>query len=153
MRITGFIYKGFTLIELITVILILGILAAIAAPKFINLTGQARVAALNGLRASVSSAATLANAVSVAQSLGSSTSVTVEGTAVTMAANYPSGAAGGIDVAVRFDTAAYATTSAASPQTFVVKTAPTTAGCSFTYTSATASSVPPVISVATTTGC
>ncbi|MGL4893853.1 MAG: type II secretion system protein, partial [Shewanella sp.] len=41
--------QGFTLIELVVVIIILGILAVTAAPKFINLQGDARVSALNGL--------------------------------------------------------------------------------------------------------
>ncbi|AQS40416.1 prepilin-type N-terminal cleavage/methylation domain-containing protein [Shewanella psychrophila] len=42
--------KGFTLIELVVVIIILGILAVTAAPKFINLQGDARESTLNGFR-------------------------------------------------------------------------------------------------------
>ncbi|TRX52804.1 type II secretion system protein [Thalassomonas sp. M1454] len=54
--------KGFTLIELVIVIVILGILAATAAPKFIDLTGDARGAVIEGVEGSVNSAADIAHA-------------------------------------------------------------------------------------------
>ncbi|MEC6832672.1 prepilin-type N-terminal cleavage/methylation domain-containing protein [Photobacterium toruni] len=49
--------QGFTLIELVVVIVILGILAVTAAPKFMNLQGDARNASLQGLKGAIQGAA------------------------------------------------------------------------------------------------
>lgn len=49
--------SGFTLIELVIVIVILGILASVAAPKFANMTDKAGIAAAQGTYAAAQSAA------------------------------------------------------------------------------------------------
>lgn len=87
--------SGFTMIELIMVIVILGILAAFAIPKFVNLGSDARKSTVQGAYGSIKSAAALTHASWLAKNNPAAESVTVEGGTVAMVANagYPTAAA------------------------------------------------------------
>ena len=74
------------MVELIVVIVILGILAAVALPKFMGLEREARIAALKSMGGTLQSAAQMAHGVCMAQNCGTAATVIVlDGVPVTFA--------------------------------------------------------------------
>ena len=69
------VQAGFTLIELVVVIVILGILSAVALPKFIDMSGDASTAALKGVVGAISSASAINYAARSANSLKGSATI------------------------------------------------------------------------------
>ncbi len=139
---------GFTLIELVIVIIILGILAVTAAPKFLNLQDDARTSTLKGVEGSLNSAGAMVYSKAVIAGKDAAESETLDignGVNVGIAFGYPKATQDDLSKVLELSSGdwSYKASGASSILIFPAAISSSTAtDCFVTYTQATSVSLP-----------
>jgi MSHA pilin protein MshA len=140
--------KGFTMIELVMVIVVLGILAATALPKFVDLGKDARTASLEAMRGSLNASIAMIHgaALIAGQTAGN---LTVNGIgSIALVNGYPRNTKANLDLMLQYDATSFTTANGSITHAKAV----TAASCRITMVNSTGINVPPVVSIVTT-GC
>lgn len=147
--------KGFTLIELVVVIVILGILAVTAAPKFIDLTGDAKGSTIKAVQGALNSAADMAHAKALVKNVVN-TSLSVGNSTINFKNGYPTKESINdlmdIEITADVSDAVFVLATPVSSATYTYIGISKPEECRATYTEATDENSKPVIS-SVVTGC